>query len=91
MAAQLAIELGPHGVTSNVIAPGPIQGTEGVKRLIRQDRDSDKCLRIPLGRLGSLKDTADAAVYLFADTGDYVNGEILVGAAHFKADSMACC
>ena len=28
LSAQLAIELGPCGVTSNVIAPGPIAGTE---------------------------------------------------------------
>lgn len=77
MAAQLAIKLGLQGITSNVIAPGPIYGTEGVKRLIKQE--GNDCPQIPLGRLGSLKEMADAVVYLFADTGDYVNGEILVG------------
>ena len=79
LSAQLAIEMGPHGITSNVIAPGPIQGTEGVKRLIQQKAGSEKDPKIPVGRLGRLKEVADAAVYLFADTGDYVNGHVLVG------------
>jgi peroxisomal 2,4-dienoyl-CoA reductase len=33
--AVLAVEEGPHGVRSNVIAPGPIAGTEGMDRLSR--------------------------------------------------------
>lgn len=37
----------------------------------------------PLGRFGSVRDIADAAVYLFADTGSYVSGQILVGKSSF--------
>jgi peroxisomal 2,4-dienoyl-CoA reductase len=33
LSAVLAVEEGPHGVRSNVIAPGPISGTEGMDRL----------------------------------------------------------
>lgn len=33
---------------------------------------------IPSGRLGSVKDIADATVYLFSDAANYVNGEVLV-------------
>jgi len=32
--ADLAVEEGPHGIRSNVIAPGPIDGTEGMDRLL---------------------------------------------------------
>jgi peroxisomal 2,4-dienoyl-CoA reductase len=32
----------------------------------------------PLGRYGTVKEIADGTVYLFADTGSYVNGEVLV-------------
>lgn len=74
LSAQLAIELGPRGVSSNIIAPGPIAGTEGVKRLISSDSQN----QIPLGRFGSLKDMGDAAVYLFSDAGSFVNGATLV-------------
>lgn len=33
----------------------------------------------PLGRLGSVRDIADATVYLLSNTGSYVNGQLLVG------------
>ena len=76
LSTQLAIELGPRGVTSNVIAPGPIADTEGLRRLI--DGKSDLAKGIPSGRFGSLKDMGDAVVYLFSEAGDYVNGAVLV-------------
>lgn len=74
LSSQLAIELGPRGITSNVIAPGPIAGTEGVKRLISTDTKR----QIPLGNFGTLKDMGDAAVYIFSEAGSYVNGATLV-------------
>lgn len=79
LSAQLAIELGPRGITSNVIAPGPIDGTEGVRRLIATGKVADRSRTIPLGRLGSLKDMGDAVVYLFSDAGSFVTGAVLVG------------
>lgn len=33
----------------------------------------------PLGRFGSVRDIADATVYLFSNTGSYVTGQTLVG------------
>lgn len=58
-----------------MIAPGPVAGTEGVKRLIKEAATSAK--EIPRGRFGSLKDMGDAAVYLFSEAGDFVNGSVL--------------
>ena len=75
---NLAIELGPQGVTSNVIAPGPIGDTEGMDRLTPAG-DAENDARIPLGRKGSVKDIADATVYLFSDGANYVNGDVLIG------------
>jgi peroxisomal 2,4-dienoyl-CoA reductase len=77
LAVQVAIELGPRGVTSNIIAPGPIKGTEGMDRLNKNGLNRQS--GIPSGRFGSVKEIADAAVYLFSDAGNYVNGEALVG------------
>ena len=77
IAANVAIEYGPYGVTSNVIAPGPIAGTEGMERLATKTA-REKGLGIPLNRYGTVKEIADATVYLFSDTGNYVNGEVLV-------------
>ncbi|KAI1466781.1 NAD(P)-binding protein [Daldinia caldariorum] len=77
--ASVAIEYGPYGVTSNVIAPGGIDGTEGMLRLAGKAAEGKNAAAgIPLGRWGSIKDIADATVYLFSDAGNYVTGEVLV-------------
>ena len=75
---SVAIEFGPRGVTSNVIAPGPIQGTEGIERLSRPEDRKVSMRNIPLGRMGKVKEIADGTVYLFGDAGNFVNGQILV-------------
>ena len=75
----LAIELGPRGVTSNVIAPGPIAGTEGAKRLNKEIDPKERGKAVPSGRMGSVKDVADSTVFLFSDAANYVNGTTVVG------------
>lgn len=79
MAMSVAIEQGPKGITSNIIAPGPIADTEGVARLSKSDHREKSSKGIPSGRYGTVKEIADATVYLFSDAGNYVNGETLVG------------
>ncbi|KAI9676187.1 MAG: hypothetical protein M1817_000932 [Caeruleum heppii] len=78
LAWSVAIEMGPRGLTSNVIAPGPIAGTEGMERLAVADNIASMGKGIPSGRWGTVKEIADATVYLFSDAGNYVNGEALV-------------
>ncbi|KAF2187502.1 peroxisomal 2,4-dienoyl-CoA reductase-like protein SPS19 [Zopfia rhizophila CBS 207.26] len=78
MAMSVAIEQGPKGITSNVIAPGPIADTEGVARLSKQEGRDRVSKSIPAGRYGTVKEIADATIYLFSDAGNYVNGEVLV-------------
>ncbi|KAL4792396.1 hypothetical protein BDV19DRAFT_368776 [Aspergillus venezuelensis] len=78
LANTVALEFGPLGVTSNVIAPGPIASTEGLDRLLPSESAEKYKKSQPLGRFGSVRDIADATVYLFADTGSYVSGQTLV-------------
>jgi len=78
LSASAAIELGPLGITSNIIAPGPIAGTEGMARLSRESDHANVARGVPLGRFGSVRDIADATVYLFSEAGGFVNGEVLV-------------
>lgn len=86
LSANAALELGPRGITSNVIAPGPIAGTEGMERLVGDaDRESAQA-GVPVGRYGMVKEIADATVYLFSDAGNFVNGEVLVvDGGHWRA------
>jgi peroxisomal 2,4-dienoyl-CoA reductase len=80
LSASTAIEYGPRGITSNVITPGPIAGTEGMDRLGNKEAEAagSAFKQIPLGRYGSVKEIADGTVYLFSDAGNFVNGEVLV-------------
>ena len=79
LSATVAIEMGPRRMTSNVIAPGPIEGTEGMGKLSQHNGDPALEKTIPVGRFGTVRDIADAVIYLFSDAGSYVNGEVLVG------------
>ena len=74
-----AVEFGPRGVTSNIIAPGPISGSEGMERLATKEGNAKARKSVPLGRYGTVKEIADATVYLFSDAGNFVNGQALVG------------
>ncbi|KAH6699985.1 peroxisomal 2,4-dienoyl-CoA reductase SPS19 [Cadophora sp. MPI-SDFR-AT-0126] len=75
---SLAIELGPRGITSNTIAPGPIAETEGIKRLSSEADSNESGKAVPLGRFGTVKDIADATVWLFSDAANFVNGSTVV-------------
>jgi peroxisomal 2,4-dienoyl-CoA reductase len=74
----LAVEWGPHGIRVNGIAPGPIDGTEGVRRLTTGKSRESALMNCPLGRLGTTADIANAALYLVSDAASYVNGVTLV-------------
>ncbi|WVF73051.1 hypothetical protein IAT40_007869 [Kwoniella sp. CBS 6097] len=72
----LAVEEGPRGVRSNVIAPGPIGNTEGMSRLT--PKGFDPVNGIPLGRQGDTSDIANAALYLFSPAAAWVTGTVTV-------------
>lgn len=77
--ASVSLEYGPLGVTANVIAPGAIEGTEGMDRLAsNQLEQRERTEGVPSGRWGTVRDIADATVYVFSDAGNYVNGTTLV-------------
>ena len=74
----LAVEWGPHGIRVNGIAPGPIEGTEGVRRLTTERSRESALKTCPLGRMGTTDDIANAALFLASDAAAYVNGVTLV-------------
>ncbi|EQL01543.1 short-chain dehydrogenase [Ophiocordyceps sinensis CO18] len=77
IAASVALEYGPRGVTSNVIAPGAIEDTEGAARLLSSEALEGYAASIPSGRLGTVRDVADATVFLFSEAASYINGQVI--------------
>lgn len=76
---SLAVEWGGYGIRANWISPGPIEGTEGVDRLIIQQGLAEQVKQsIPLGCFGDGEDIANAVVFLAGETGKYISGAELV-------------
>lgn len=71
-----AIEWGPNEVRVNVVAPGAMSGTEGVKRIAGDDQH--RTIRNPLRRPGSTTEVAEAVLFLASDAASYVTGAVLV-------------
>lgn len=75
---NLAVEWGAHGIRVNAIAPGPIEDTEGMQRLVPPDVKERLRKRIPLGRFGRIRDIESCAVFLCSDAASYINGAVIV-------------
>jgi 2,4-dienoyl-CoA reductase [(3E)-enoyl-CoA-producing], peroxisomal len=75
---NLAVEWGRHGIRVNAIAPGPIEDTEGMKRLVPELVKDRLRKNVPLGRFGRIADIEKAAVFLCSDAASFINGAILV-------------
>jgi len=73
-----AYELGPHGITVNVVAPGPIQTGWMSAELVSQ-----AAAATPLGRVGRPEDVADVIVLLASEQARWLTGQLLyVGGGH---------
>jgi 3-oxoacyl-[acyl-carrier protein] reductase len=72
---SVAREVGSRGITVNVVAPGLIETdmTKGLTEGSRGDWES----KIPLGRLGTPADVANAVCFLASDEASYITGHVL--------------
>ena len=82
---NLALRLGPKGVTVNAIAPGAFQSNMMNATLEKfQDKIESEN---PLGRIGSPEDMAGLALYLASNASKYMTGQIIAldGGRHIGA------
>lgn len=74
----LASEWGPSGIRVNGLAPGPVEGTEGVLRLTTPSSRNAIVAQCPLGRLATIEEVANTAVFLCSDAASFITGVTLV-------------
>jgi len=75
----LALEWGGEGVRVNSISPGPIDGTEGFRKLMAPSAAARASAQdaVPLKRFGSLDDIANLALFLASPYAGYISGALI--------------
>jgi NAD(P)-dependent dehydrogenase (short-subunit alcohol dehydrogenase family) len=80
LARTWALELGPQGITVNVVAPGPIEETEMFESVMGDDieRRARLAASIPVRRLGNPVDVARAVSFFVEPAADFITGQTLL-------------
>ena len=83
----MAVELAPHGINVNAIAPGPIE-TEMARFAHDEATRAAYDYLVPMSRYGTPEEIADAAVFLASDESRYVTGHTLNVDGGFRAAGL---
>jgi glucose 1-dehydrogenase len=75
---DLAVELGPMGITVNNVAPGAIDTPINTSLLADKPKLDALLRNIPLGRMGKPEDVASLVAFLASDEASYVTGSTYV-------------
>jgi NAD(P)-dependent dehydrogenase (short-subunit alcohol dehydrogenase family) len=84
----LAIELAPHKVCVNAIAPGVFPTALNGELILNTDRGRELKMRTPMKRFGEMDELVGGAIYLVSDAASFVTGEILVIDGGFLASGV---
>lgn len=77
---QLALELGPHGITVNSVAPGFVLSNPSTERqweAFGPERQKAIVNGVHRRRLGRAEDIANAVLFLASEQADWITGQIL--------------
>jgi 3-oxoacyl-[acyl-carrier protein] reductase len=80
MVRALALEVGPHGITANAVAPGVIETPQSLDPVnsLGPDGVAAFASSVPVGRNGRPEDIAHAFAYLASEEASFVTGQTLV-------------
>jgi len=71
----IAREVGSRNITCNAVAPGFIE--TAMTAALSEDLRQDALKNIPLGRLGTSEDVANAVAFLASEEASYITGHVL--------------
>ena len=75
---QMALELAPHDITVNAVAPGVIRNGLSTHHSLADPERAERIAQgIPLGRVGSPRDISHAVLFLVSEEADYITGAVL--------------
>ena len=72
---SLAREVGVRGITVNAVAPGFIQ--TGMTDALNESQKDELAAQIPLGRIGTVNEVAQAVLFLASESGAYITAQTL--------------
>jgi 3-oxoacyl-[acyl-carrier protein] reductase len=75
MARSIARELGSRSITANVVAPGFIE--TDMTAVLPDEQQASYRQQIPLGRMGTAQEVADAVTWLASENAGYVTGAVI--------------
>lgn len=86
----LALEWGKYGIRCNSVLPGPIEKTEGLRRLLTEQDIAELRTYVPLGRFGTIEDVAAVCCFLASPAASLLTGVALVadGGQSFSGSAM---
>lgn len=74
----LALEWGPEGIRVNSVLPGPIEDTEGFRRLApTPEIKAQRLAGVPLRRAATSAEVADLCLFLASDRASYITGAVI--------------
>ena len=87
MTRVMAVDLAPHGIRVNAIAPGPID-TPRIRASHNEERHQAWLRAVPLARIGAPEEVAAVAAFLASDDASYVTGQTIAVDGGFSASGL---
>jgi 3-oxoacyl-[acyl-carrier protein] reductase len=89
LARVMALELGRYGITCNVVSPG-LTNIAGISRTVQSPAYQQVFVtQVPLGRLGTPDEIADAVLFIASDQARFITGQVLCVDGGYSAGKLS--
>lgn len=89
LARVLALELGRHSITANVVSPG-LTDISGISRTVQHEEYQQAfTAQVPLGRLATPDEIANAILFIASDKASFITGQVLCVDGGYSAGKLA--